>query len=265
MRLVDGHRLLDQPGADEVEGFAFPGLVLPSVLRELAGAEAEAEGAEAAAGVDRGQLPVITDQDQLGLDLLGVLEQAGQLAAADHAGLVDHQHGAGIQLLVSSVKVGQESIAGGHLLEPLALQAHGGDPGRGRGQEPVAVQLPGMAGDAEREGLAGPGPADHQGNAGTALAQVPDHGLLVGAGAGMGEDGLTDRLMGDDTHLFARPAGGRGDEALLDPQQLRSGPAALLQGPVGDHADRPLGQEPVRQLFELGPGSPGSCPRSAAS
>jgi hypothetical protein len=30
--LVGGHGLLDQPGADEVEGFAFPGLVLAAVL-----------------------------------------------------------------------------------------------------------------------------------------------------------------------------------------------------------------------------------------
>jgi hypothetical protein len=39
---------------------------LAAVLGELAGAEADAEGAEAAAGVDRGQLPVVADQDHLG-------------------------------------------------------------------------------------------------------------------------------------------------------------------------------------------------------
>jgi hypothetical protein len=61
MGLVGGHRLLHQSRADQVQGFAFPGLVLPSVLNQLAGPEAEAQGAEAAAGVDRGQLPVVTD------------------------------------------------------------------------------------------------------------------------------------------------------------------------------------------------------------
>jgi hypothetical protein len=40
-------------------------LVLPPVLGQLAGAEAEAEGAEAATGVDRGQLPVVADQHHL--------------------------------------------------------------------------------------------------------------------------------------------------------------------------------------------------------
>jgi hypothetical protein len=57
--LVGGHRLLHQPRPDQLKSFAFPGLLLPSVLDQLAGAEAEPEGAEAAAGVDRGQLPVI--------------------------------------------------------------------------------------------------------------------------------------------------------------------------------------------------------------
>ena len=61
-----GAQVLDQPGADEVEGFAFPGLLLAAVLGQLAGPEADPEGAKAAVGVDRGQLPVITDQDHLG-------------------------------------------------------------------------------------------------------------------------------------------------------------------------------------------------------
>jgi hypothetical protein len=151
--LVGGYRLLDQPAPDEIEGFAFPGLVLAAVLDQLGGAEAEAEGAEAAASVDRGQLPVITDQHHLGLGVVGVLEGAGELAAAEHAGLIDYQHRAGVQLLAAALKVAQQPVASGHLLEPLALQAQGGNPGRGTGQEPIAVQLPGMAGDAKGEVL----------------------------------------------------------------------------------------------------------------
>ena len=90
-----------------------------------------------------------------------------------------------------------------------------------------------------------------------ALAQVPDHRLLVRPGGGMGGQGLAHRLMGGDGRLLARPAGGAGDQPLLDREQLGGGPAALLQGPVGDHADRPLGQEPVRQLLQLGPSGAG--------
>ena len=56
---VGSHRLLHQPTPDQLQGLTFPGLVLPPILGQLAGAEAKPEGAEAAAGVDRGQLPVI--------------------------------------------------------------------------------------------------------------------------------------------------------------------------------------------------------------
>jgi hypothetical protein len=64
--------------------------VLPAVLGQLGGAEAEPQSAEAAAGVDRRQLPVIPDQHHLGLGPVGMLKQPGELAAAEHAGLIDH-------------------------------------------------------------------------------------------------------------------------------------------------------------------------------
>jgi hypothetical protein len=63
----------------------------------------------------------------------------------------------------------------------------------------------------------------------------------------MGGQGFPHSLMGDDRRLFLRPAGGGVDQPLLDGQQVGGGPAALLQCPAGDHIDRPLGQEPVRQ------------------
>jgi hypothetical protein len=92
MRPVGGHRLLHQPGADQLQGLALPGLLLPPVLRKFRGAQPQAEGAKAATGVDGGQLPVIADQHHLGLCLLGLLKEASELAAAQHAGLVHHQH-----------------------------------------------------------------------------------------------------------------------------------------------------------------------------
>jgi hypothetical protein len=217
---IGGHRLLHQARADQLQGLAFPGLVLPPVFREFRRAEAEPEGAEAATGVDRSQLPVITDQDHLGLALLGVLQEPGQLAAADHAGLIHHQHRPAVEGLLAVVEVGEQPVAGGHVLEPLALQADGRDPGRGRGQEPVAVQLPGMAGDAQGEGLARPGSPHDQGDPLAALAQVTDHRLLVLAGGGMGGQGLPHRLMGDPGRLLPRPAGGTRDQPVLDGQQV---------------------------------------------
>jgi hypothetical protein len=158
---------------------------------------------------------------------------------------------------VASVQLGQEPVAGGHLLEPLTLQAQGGDAGRGRGQEPVAVQLPGMPRDTQGEGLARPRPPHHEGDALATLAHISDHRLLVTAGSGMGGQGITQRLMGSDRRMFLHPAGGADDETLLHRQEVGGRPAALLKRPVGDHADRPLGQEPVGQRLQLAPSGPG--------
>jgi hypothetical protein len=91
VRPVQLHGLVDLALADQLDRLALPGVQLPPVLREFAGAKPQAQGAEAAAGGGR-ELPVVADQDHLRLGVLGVLQQAGELARADHAGLVDHQH-----------------------------------------------------------------------------------------------------------------------------------------------------------------------------
>jgi len=91
-----------------------------------------------------------------------------------------------------------------------------------------------------------PGPPYDYGDALAALAQIAHHGLLIGACGRVGGQGIAHRLMGDHGRVLVRVAGGAGHSSMLDRQQLGGGPAALLQGPVGDHADRPLGQEPVR-------------------
>jgi hypothetical protein len=65
------------------------------------------------------------------------------------------------------------------------------------------------------------------------------------------------RPIGRHGRLLPRSAGGAGDQPLLDRQQVGGGPAALLQGPVGDHADCPLGQEPIGQVLQLGPAGAG--------
>jgi hypothetical protein len=78
-----------------------------------------------------------------------------------------------------------------------------------------------------------------------ALAQIPHHRLLVGAGGGMRGQGLAHGFMGGDRGLFGRSAGGVGHQLPFDGQEVGGGPAAFLQGPVGDHTDRPLGQEPI--------------------
>ena len=100
----------------------------------------------------------------------------------------------------------------------LALQAHGGDPGRGRGQEPVAVQLPGMPGHAQGEGLARPRPADDHGDALAALAQVPDHRLLIARGGWAARASRTASWEATAVCSPVRPVAR--DQPLLDRQQV---------------------------------------------
>jgi hypothetical protein len=70
----------------------------------------------------------------------------------------------------------------------------------------------------EGEGLARPRPADDHGDSSAALAQVPDHRLLIDSRGRVGRQGLAHRLMGDGGRLLARPAGGAPDQPLLDRQ-----------------------------------------------
>ncbi len=79
VRLVDADRLVDLALAHELDRLALPGVQLPAVLHQLARAQPQAQGAEAAAGVDRRKLPVIPHQDHLGAVSLGVLEEASEL------------------------------------------------------------------------------------------------------------------------------------------------------------------------------------------
>ena len=65
-----------------------------------------------------------------------------------------------------------------------------------------------MAGDAQGEGLARPGPPHDQGDPVAALADIPDHGPLIRSGGWMRSQGLAHRLVGDPSRLLLGPAGG---------------------------------------------------------
>ncbi len=172
---IGGDGLVDLAVADQLQRLPLPRGPLPPVLHQDAGPQAHPQSTEPAAGVDRGKLPVVADQHDLRAGLVGVLEEAGELAGADHAGLIHHQHrpcvqhrrllepggersmvGAGVL-----VELVQEPVDGGDLLEPLRLQAGRRDPRGCRAQHAVAVQREGVAGHTKRVGLAGAGLADH--------------------------------------------------------------------------------------------------------
>jgi hypothetical protein len=126
--LVGAQGLVEVAVAQVLDRLLLPGLLLAAVLSQLARPQAQAQPAEAATGLDRGQLPVVAHQDDLGAGSLGVVEEASELAGADHAGLVHHQHRPVVQqppILTTTpatrvaflVQLGQESVDGAGVLE----------------------------------------------------------------------------------------------------------------------------------------------------
>jgi len=134
-------RLLQVAGAHVVDGPLLPGFDLATVDGQLGGAQPQAEGAEAAAGGDGGELPVIPNQHHLRPCMVNMLHQGGELAGADHGRLVHHQHRPLIQLDPAMLKVEQEPVDRSCVGEALVGQADSGDPGRGAAVDLVAGQL----------------------------------------------------------------------------------------------------------------------------
>jgi hypothetical protein len=249
---VGGDRLLEVAGADVVDCPLLPRLDLPAVHRQLGRAEAEAQGAEAAAGLDGGELAVVADQHHLDPRLLCMLEEGGELPGGDHGRLIHHQHRPPVQLHPAMLEVEQQPVDRAGVDEALISEADGGDPGRGGAEDLVAVQLEGLPGQPQCPGLTRPGPPDHDGHASAALGEVAHHGRLVLPGAGMPVEDLTDHLGAHHGAALVRPAGGAVDQMPLQGQQLRGRVAVDAQPTVAADPDRPLGQEPVGRLLNLG-------------
>jgi hypothetical protein len=249
---VGGDRLLQVAGADVVDGALLPGLDLATVDGQLAGAQAQAEGAEAAAGLDGGELAVVADQHHLGARPLGVAEQGGELSGGDHGGLVHHQHRPRIQLDPAVLEVEQQPVDGAGVAEAFVGQADGGDAG-GRGAVDLVVgQLKRLPGQAQRPGLAAAGPADHHGDAIAALGEVADHRCLVLASGLVSVEDLADQLGPHHRAALTGPPGGAVDQVPLKGQQLRRGEPLRAQAPVAADPDGSLLEEPVGGRLYLG-------------
>src|SRR6266542_1724456 len=208
-------------------GLALPGVTLATIDGQGTGAKPQPEPAEAATGLDRGQLAVVADQHHLRVGLLGVVKQAVQLAGAEHRGLIDHQHRAPIQQ--RAIPVPRQFF--------LSL--------------PTPLKLPGVAGDPQRVGLAGAWLTDHHRDAGAALGDVADHGGLVVADGGVGPQRGTQGVVRTHCGLLVGAANPRLDQPLFDGEQLGGGIAVLPRGVLGHDADGSLGHEPVGQVRQL--------------
>ena len=120
-------------------------------------------GEGAAALGDRCELVLVTDQHDLGAGGGGLLQQPAQVLGADHAGLVDDDHGVGVEDLLAALEAAQQRVQGGPVV--AGLFAHrdvdrtpGGSghqnafpgPVRGGAQRPKGVGFPGPCRGAER-------------------------------------------------------------------------------------------------------------------
>src|SRR5690606_37754123 len=100
--------LVEVTGSKLSEGVAFPVLALSSVLGELDRSDAVSEPVEDATGVDLGKLSWIADEHDLGSGAGGLVEEGGEGSGPGHTGLVDHQHGPVVEVLVAGVEVHAE-------------------------------------------------------------------------------------------------------------------------------------------------------------
>jgi hypothetical protein len=99
---------VDVAVAQRGQGPDLFGVELAAVSGQRDGAEAVADGAERAPGLDLGQLARVADADELAAGSRDVLGEAVVGARADHPGLVDEEHRLGRQA-VAAVDVGQQA------------------------------------------------------------------------------------------------------------------------------------------------------------
>ena len=170
--VVDGDRGGGVAAPQLVERVAFPRLPLAAVVGQLNDRQPVDQPAEHPADVDLGQLVVVADQDELCAAPLGVVEEAGELAGAHHAGLVDDEDAAVREATcrAGAVEGGQQRVDGVAVDPGAGVQLGGGAGGERAADHADAAGLPGVAGGVEREGLARASLADHDLHARTEVA-----------------------------------------------------------------------------------------------
>ena len=152
MGAVGRDRLLPTSGAQVLDGLALPGVALAAVLRELDGESAAGERSECAARVDRGQLAVVSDQDELAARRLDVIQQSGELARPGHAGLVDDEDDPAREPL-AEFEAGDQLGEADRRDRRLGLQLPRGVTGDGGAENREARAGPRLVGRRERERL----------------------------------------------------------------------------------------------------------------
>ena len=162
------------------ECVAFDWVAVAAVLGEADRVGPSGEGGEDAAGVDRGKLVVVTDQDDLGVGAAGVVDEPCELAGADHGGFVDHHdRAAGEAGLGVAVERAEEAVQAARRDPGIGLELGGGAGGEGASDDRVAVAFPHLPGDGQRVGLAGTGGTDDHRHTRPAGRERDDHRRLL--------------------------------------------------------------------------------------
>ena len=189
--------------AQPQRGVAFPFLGEAAGLGELVACAGWREQLHAAARADRGELAVVSDQQQLRPGLLDVAVDQSERRGVGHGGLVDDHQIAGVQPPCLVALDGLRSAAAGargepflggeppgHVArgQPFPDQDVGGDLGGRQAEHPprqvTAVQraiAPGMGDRPDHERLAGPGRADQRFDLGAGGEDPADRSGLVDA------------------------------------------------------------------------------------
>ena len=97
--------LVDVAAAELVQRCSFGRVLLASVLDERQHRAALFEGGEHSTGVDLWQLLRVTDEHDLGAGRHRGVDERREGAGADHARLVDDQHGPCVEVSVTSIEV----------------------------------------------------------------------------------------------------------------------------------------------------------------
>ena len=224
-------------------GGGFGGVGEPEQLGEPDRAVGGLDVAEHAAGADRGELLVVTDQPDTAAPLDDVADRGVEGEGVGHAGLVDHHQGGRRRCRPPSPAA--SPLAAGSVVSLARVSVVGVDLHRAStaaaaadGASPMTVPPPcgpGGGEGAHRGGLAGAGGRDRELQPGTRGGHLADQRGLSGvqgdAVGGRLQQRQVDRGVVDGVPVAA--AGG-GDQALLGGEDPRRGE----QVGAGDGVDR---------------------------
>ena len=103
-------RSVDVSVSQCVEGGAFVGVLLAAVGHECDWFGAFGDGGEESSGVDFGELAGVADEYDFGVGFAGGVEDAGELACADHGGFIDHQDAVCVEVGFAVVEVSLRGV-----------------------------------------------------------------------------------------------------------------------------------------------------------